>query len=112
MLSIDIDECAEGTHNCHMMSNASCFDTDGSFYCNCSQGFEGNGTFCDGILFYQCFSILGLFDMFLQMWMSVRVQMQFVTSMPTALIPTVVTCAPVELDTQEMVRSVMVMTVY
>ena len=48
LLSIDVDECAEGTHNCHVMSNASCFDTDGSFYCNCIQGFQGNGTFCDG----------------------------------------------------------------
>ena len=48
LLSIDINECAEGTHDCHMMSNASCFDTDGSFYCNCTQGFQGNGTFCDG----------------------------------------------------------------
>ena len=50
LLSTDIDECAEGSHNCHMMSNASCFDTDGSFYCNCTQGFQGNGTFCDGTL--------------------------------------------------------------
>ena len=46
----DIDECAEGTHNCHMMSNATCFDTDGSFYCSCTEGFEGNATFCDGTM--------------------------------------------------------------
>lgn len=78
MLSIDIDECAEGTHNCHMMSNASCFDTDGSFYCNCSRGFEGNGTFCDGTVLPMPL-ILGLLEMLLQMWMSVGVQMQFVT---------------------------------
>ena len=30
------------------MSNATCTDTDGSFYCNCTEGFEGNGTFCFG----------------------------------------------------------------
>ena len=32
------------------MSNATCSDTDGSFYCNCTEGFEGNGTYCDGNL--------------------------------------------------------------
>ena len=45
---LDIDECTEETHNCHEMSNATCTDTDGSFYCNCTEGFGGNGTFCDG----------------------------------------------------------------
>ena len=36
------------------------------------------------------------------------IQIQFVTSMPTALTFTAVTSAPVELDTREMVYSVMV----
>lgn len=36
-----------------MMSNASCSDTDGSFYCNCIEGFSGNGTHCDGRFFCQ-----------------------------------------------------------
>ena len=48
-----MNECAEGTHNCHVMSNASCFDTDGSFYCNCTEGFTGNGTFCEGKILWQ-----------------------------------------------------------
>ena len=48
MQSSDVDECAEETHDCHVMSNATCVDTDGSFYCNCTEGFVGNGTFCDG----------------------------------------------------------------
>ena len=50
--------------------------------------------------------------MLLQMWMSVRIQMQFVISMPTALTLTAVTSAPVELDIQEMVHSVMVRLMY
>ena len=45
---IDIDECAIGTHDCHRDSNATCKDTDGSFTCICSEGFDGNGTFCAG----------------------------------------------------------------
>ena len=48
---LDVNECAEETHNCHVMSNATCSDTDGSFYCNCTGGFEGNGTYCDGTAF-------------------------------------------------------------
>ena len=46
---VDVNECAEETHNCHVMSNATCSDTDGSFYCNCTEGFEGNGTYCKSI---------------------------------------------------------------
>ena len=55
--SLDIDECAEETHNCHVTSNATCSDTDGSFYCNCTEGFEGNGTYCNGNAFpFVCFA--------------------------------------------------------
>ncbi len=48
--SIDIDECAQGTHSCDR-NLASCNNTEGSFECNCLRGFEGegyNGT-CDGM---------------------------------------------------------------
>ena len=44
----DVDECAEGTDNCHRESNATCEDTDGSFMCMCRDGFSGNGTSCEG----------------------------------------------------------------
>ncbi len=43
-----MDECADGTDNCDR--NATCADTVGSFMCNCSQGYTGNGTFCSGML--------------------------------------------------------------
>ena len=43
----DVDECADGTHNCS--SNAKCTNTDGSFTCDCSDGFIGNGQLCEGI---------------------------------------------------------------
>ena len=43
----DNNECLIGTHNCHEV--AECTNTNGSFYCNCTPGFDGNGTYCQGI---------------------------------------------------------------
>ena len=40
----DEDECALGTDNCDI--NASCTNTDGSFYCTCNDGYTGDGTLC------------------------------------------------------------------
>ena len=37
----DIDECTEGTDNCHDV--AGCTDTEGSFSCECPNGYNGNG---------------------------------------------------------------------
>ena len=39
---IDIDECARSIDNCD--DNAACTDTVGSYYCTCSNGYEGDGT--------------------------------------------------------------------
>ena len=46
--SLDLDECAEGTHNCDV--NAECNNTLGSYNCKCKDGFRGNGTNCKGNL--------------------------------------------------------------
>ena len=40
----DIDECAREEDNCD--DNAACTDTDGSFNCTCSNGYEGSGVNC------------------------------------------------------------------
>ena len=48
-LLLDINECDNGSHNCH--SNAKCTDEDGSFTCECLPGFEGNGVDCQGIVY-------------------------------------------------------------
>ena len=45
---LDIDECLEFTDMCHV--NATCSDTVGSYECFCLKGFEGNGTFCEGMI--------------------------------------------------------------
>ena len=37
-----MNECDMDSHNCD--GNATCHDTDGSFYCNCNNGYSGNGT--------------------------------------------------------------------
>ena len=44
---IDIDECSDGSHACNVF--ATCFNSDGSYDCNCKSGFsdykdpDGNG---------------------------------------------------------------------
>ena len=40
-LSIDINECKEGLHSCHV--NAICNNTEGSYNCTCKPGFIGDG---------------------------------------------------------------------
>ena len=47
VLSLDIDECATGTHNCS--SDAVCNNTKGAFNCECKQGHEGDGHNCTGM---------------------------------------------------------------
>ena len=43
-LSIDIDECTSGSNTCD--DNAECHDTDGSYWCQCLPGFQGDGYNC------------------------------------------------------------------
>ena len=46
--SIDINECKEGLHGCHV--NAICNNTEGSYNCTCKPGFIGDGrNSCKGI---------------------------------------------------------------
>ncbi|XP_047136398.1 uncharacterized protein LOC100212257 isoform X2 [Hydra vulgaris] len=43
----DIDECALKMNNCS--TNATCFNTPGSFFCQCNSGFSGDGQLCNDI---------------------------------------------------------------
>lgn len=43
---VDVDECSDKADDCDV--NADCTNTDGSFYCTCRSGFEGNGRSCKG----------------------------------------------------------------
>ena len=43
---LDINECVTKQHNCH--NDAACVNDKGSWRCFCNQGYEGNGTFCQG----------------------------------------------------------------
>ena len=47
-LTSDIDECSADSSPCD--ENADCTNSDGSYSCTCKQGFNGDGTLCDGLL--------------------------------------------------------------
>ena len=41
IFSSDVDECVQGTRNCH--TNATCSNTVGTFTCACNEGYTGDG---------------------------------------------------------------------
>ena len=43
---LDIKECDLGTDGCH--DNATCTDGNGSYTCECNDGFTGDGFSCEG----------------------------------------------------------------
>ena len=45
-LIIDADECASGSHECDR--NAKCQNTEGSYACECTPGYKGDGFTCVG----------------------------------------------------------------
>jgi len=49
LIFLDIDECREGTDDCHS-ERADCLDTIGSFKCKCKLGFIGDGRTCQGMI--------------------------------------------------------------
>jgi len=40
-MCVDIDECEDGSHNCH--KHANCINTSGGYNCNCKLNYTGNG---------------------------------------------------------------------
>ncbi|MDH5673863.1 MAG: hypothetical protein OEZ06_17025 [Myxococcales bacterium] len=40
----DVDECTEGTDDCHVQ--ASCTNTEGGYVCTCNDGYDGDGVTC------------------------------------------------------------------
>ena len=59
----DVDECDNNLHNCHV--NADCINTIGSFYCDCRNGFNGNGTYCYGMYFLLLSYVLYVISLYL-----------------------------------------------
>ena len=45
----DVNECDINANDC--ATDATCVNTNGSFTCACNQGFEGDGTLCQGTRF-------------------------------------------------------------
>ena len=50
MYCIDINEFSN-TENSVCNENATCSDTQGSYWCECNDGFQGDGKICNGIRF-------------------------------------------------------------
>lgn len=48
----DIDECVTGTHNCHVMAH--CYNSPGSFSCECWKNFTGDGVLCEPMGEWPC----------------------------------------------------------
>ena len=46
--NVDVNECDEGTDECH--SNATCSNTVGSYDCTCVLGYSGDGFNCTSML--------------------------------------------------------------
>ena len=42
----DIDECSTNSHDCDSL--ATCINTNGSFKCDCNEGYPGDGKSCSG----------------------------------------------------------------
>ena len=47
---LDIDECKNNSHNCFLSENMVCVDTNGSFFCECQQGYSNASDVCEGII--------------------------------------------------------------
>jgi len=111
--SLDINECALGTHNCS--TQATCTNIQGSFICQCNDGYEGNGTSCSGMnYFYISFLFFdtSITNKKKKIKMNVQVIMEDVILKQHVLIQLVVSHVNVKLDIQEMVLVVMVLLVF
>lgn len=53
LIIIEIDDC--GANSCNL--NATCIDKFNGFECICKSGFEGNGTYCTGMIYIRSFLI-------------------------------------------------------
>ena len=72
-LFVDIDECVTDRHNCDL--EATCFNTDGGFFCECNAAFTGNGTHCEGKsikLFSTAYAVAIIYDLSLRSEPSVK----------------------------------------
>ena len=107
-LVLEIDECLSDP--CH--SNATCYNTAGSYICECNTGFSGSGFNCtsmtDTLL---CFSRTMITLLFTQISMSVMKTQIHVMVMLHAAIQRVAMTVNVILVTQEMDTHAQVSTV-
>ena len=70
--TLDTDECSEGIDHCDM--NAICNNAEGHHTCQCSEGYDGDGETCYGLLWLHFF--------YRQTWLLLHNVMTFSVLMP------------------------------
>lgn len=48
IVTLDVNECAEGRHDCNQRAHTVCSNTIGSYTCDCETGYGLNGRICTG----------------------------------------------------------------
>ncbi len=90
MICLDINECLNSSlHNCSAEAKEVCVNNNGSYTCDCQQGYSLQSDKCEGILVLSCFSFYRmhkLLILFLQILMSVVETLLFVEIIPCVLI--------------------------
>ena len=65
LLFLDIDECAAQVNPCDALANSACKNTNGSYNCQCNDGFVKNGPNCEGVK--QLLSLVWMYPILFQL---------------------------------------------
>ena len=67
----DVNECQIGMHNCKSSEHQICVNTDGSYICECGQGYNNVSGVCEGTSLVTYYDVCAVKIVnYIQMWMS------------------------------------------